>query len=128
MSPVAYVALGGALGSALAVIVCHSAPSRPRVLALNAVVCLLMGAFAAAAPRSAALTALLGYGVLSNAGPLTSVLLPLPVIREPRDMWRLARRASFGLATNGLVSAAFAMTGYLAVRFGVTLYQKLTWY
>jgi hypothetical protein len=123
-----YVALGGAVGSGLTV-VAHRWPSgASRVLAVNAVVCGLLGAFSAAGVHSAGLTALLGYGVLSTAAPLTSVLLPLPTARDAAHVWGLARRAAVAMATNGIVCAAFATAGYLAVAVGITIYRKLTWY
>jgi fluoride ion exporter CrcB/FEX len=128
MSQLAWVAFGGALGSALALALYQWAGSQWRVLAVNTAICAVMGMFAAAAPHSPALQALLGYGVLSTSVPLTSVLLPLPTIAQPTDAWRLLRRTGAALAINGVFCAAFAMAGYLGVQISVTLYDKLTRY
>jgi hypothetical protein len=128
VNAVGYVALGGALGSGLTVMVHRWPTGASRALAMNAVASGLLGAFSAAGWHSAALTALLGYGVLSTAAPLTSVLLPLPTARDVANIWGLARRAAIAMATNGIVCAAFATGGYLAVQIGITIYRKLTWY
>jgi hypothetical protein len=127
VNEVAYAALGGALGSGLTVMVHRWPMPASRVLAMNAAVCGLLGAFSATGAQSAGLTALLGYGVLSTAAPLTSVLLPLPTARDAAQIRGLTRRAAIALATNGIVGAAFATGGYLAVQIGVTIYRKLTW-
>jgi hypothetical protein len=118
-----FVALGGAFGILLWWAASRTATSG--ALALTAGASVLMGAFVAAAPESEVLTAVLGFGVLSTAAPLLTVLFPLPDMSEAGAPNRLARQAAHRLALSAVVCAVCAATGYLAVVVGATLYLKL---
>lgn len=128
MSEVACVAIGGALGSALLMLLYRRPPSAQRVLAVNICGSTLLGAFAAVQPSSLLWSALIGTGLLSNAAPLVSALLVVKPIDGSTRIFALVRRAASMLAINAFFGFAFALAGFLAVQITITAYYKLMWY
>lgn len=118
------VAVGGAVGTAVGLLVLRR-PSPARLTMSTAAVCGAAGALSTLV-HSAALTAMLGFGVLGSAASMVAV-------GTAGSGWlsRDSVAASMVIATRKIVlycamAVSFALLGYLAVRGGYTLYRKLT--
>ncbi|MDW5612037.1 hypothetical protein [Mycolicibacterium sp. D5.8-2] len=114
------VALGGAAGTALGTFV---AQRQGRRLAWTAVVCALMGAFAAQ-KHSASLTALVSFGVLGSAASMVALGVAPPIWLDRGAILPTALRVTKRLAVYCAVGVTCALAGYLALRAGVTAYYK----
>jgi hypothetical protein len=119
------VALGGALGSAVFLILYHHPPSQSRVLAVNCAACMMLASVVTLIPQVGMAFGLVAFGVLTSVAPLTSVLLPMPKILRPVDAWVLIRRSSIALAVNAVFCTSFAVAGYLAVYVSATIYHMV---
>jgi hypothetical protein len=117
------VAVGGALGSAVFLILYYHPPSQWRVLAVNSGACMVLASVVTLVPQLGMAFGLVAFGVLTSVAPLTSVLLPMPKILRPADAWRLIRRSSIALAVNAVFCTSFAVAGYLAVYLSATIYH-----
>lgn len=117
------VAVGGAAGSAVGLLLLRR-PSPRRLLMSTAVGCALMGAFGAHT-HSAPLTALLSSGFLGSAMSLVALGAGPPIWLDSNAILRSAWEVTKRLAVYCAVGVTFALTGYLALRGGTTLYLKL---
>lgn len=117
------VAVGGAAGSALGLLILRK-PSRRRPLVGIAVVCGLLGV-RSAYPYWPALTAPLTFGVLGSAASMILVSTAPPLFVDSRSIVSTTLAVTKRLAVYCSVGVTFALAGYLAVRAGITLYVKL---
>jgi hypothetical protein len=117
------VALGGALGSAVFLILYYNPPSQWRVLVVNSAACMVLASVVTLIPQVGTAFGLVAFGVLTSVAPLTSVLLPMPKILRAADAWRLIRRSSIALAANAVFCTSFAVAGYLAAYVGASIYH-----
>ena len=116
------VGVGGAVGSALGLALLRR-PTPRRLLISTAVICALMGAVAT--QRWSSLAASLSFGVLGSAASMVALGAAPPVWLDRSaivpTVWAVIKRLSVYCA----VGVTFALSGYLAVRAGATLYLKL---
>ncbi|OBK01073.1 hypothetical protein A5746_03655 [Mycolicibacterium conceptionense] len=122
------VAAGAAVGAPTAVYLYRNA-DRWRIIAINSVVCALLGCLTALQSTMDAPppVLLVGEGLLVTAAPLTTVLLPLAAIDLREYPWRTIRRIARTLASTAMYCSAFAMVGYLSVYVFVGVQYKLKW-
>jgi hypothetical protein len=122
------VAAGAAAGAPAAVYLYRNA-DRWRIIAINSVVCALLGCLTALQTTmdSPPPVLLVGEGLLVTAAPMTTVLLPLAAI-DPRGYpWQTIRRTARTLALTAMYCSAFAMIGYLSVYVFAGVQYKLKW-
>ena len=125
MTQLLLVALGGALGSAVFLILYHHPPSQWQVVAVNSAACMVLASVVTLVPQVGMAFGLIAFGVLTSVAPLTSVLLPMPKVLRPADAWVLFRRSSIALAVNAVFCTGFAVAGYLAVYVSASIYQMV---
>ena len=112
MGEVVAVALGGAIGAAVAIRWLVQSASRRVVLARVSVICAFMGAFATAIPHpSGAVALFIGPGLLATLGTSISLMLPLPRLQNSGDIWQLAKRMTVSLAIVTFYGLVFAIIG-----------------
>ena len=117
MSEVVFVALGGAVGGAVAIRWLVQSASQWVVLALISVICALMGAFVALIPHpSGAVSLFIGPGLLATLATSISLMLPLPRLQNSSDVWQLAKRMTVSLALVTFYGLVFAMIGNMMVQ------------
>ncbi|TRW80540.1 hypothetical protein FK535_19220 [Mycolicibacterium sp. 018/SC-01/001] len=118
-----FVALGGALGSAVGALLLRR-PTSARLVTATAIVCSLAGMLSAQ-PISSKLMAVGGYGFLGSAASMVAFALASPMWvggdAPVRSTFSAGRRVAMYCA----VGVTFALLGYLCVRGGATLYRKL---
>ncbi|WP_166903238.1 hypothetical protein [Mycobacterium sp. DL440] len=122
------VAAGGAVGAPAAAFLYRNA-DRWRIIAINSVVCALLGCLTALQTTmdSPPPVLLVGEGLLVTAAPLTTVLFPLAAIEPREHIWQAIRRAARTLALTAMYCSAFAMLGYLSVYVFAGVQYKLKW-
>jgi fluoride ion exporter CrcB/FEX len=112
MTEVVFVALGGAVGGAVAIRWLVQSASRWVVLALISVICALMGAFVTLIPHpSGAVSLFIGPGLLATLATSISLMLPLPRLQNSSEIWQLAKRMTVSLALVTFYGLMFAMIG-----------------
>lgn len=117
------VAVGGAAGSALGLLMLRK-PSPRRLLIGTASVCGLLGVFSAY-PYWPAVAAPVTVGVLGSAASMVLISTAQPIFLDSQSILRTTLAVTKRLAVYCAVGATFALFGYLAVRAGTTLYVKL---
>lgn len=117
------VAIGGAAGSALGVLLLRR-PSPRRLLLGTAILCGLTGVHSAY-PYLPALSAPLTFGILGTAVSMVAVAAAPPLWLDSRAVLRSGLAVTKRLAVYCAVGVTCALAGYLAVRAGITLYVKL---
>lgn len=117
------VAIGGAAGTALSVLVLRK-PSPRRLLLLTAAICGLLGAMSAY-PYGPVLTAPITFGFLGSATSMAAVAMSPPVWLSGDSILRSTVAVTKRLAVYCAVGTTFALAGYLSIRAGTTLYIKL---
>lgn len=98
-------------------------PSPLRLLTGLAVICGGLGALRAQT-GSAALTALLDFGVLGSAASMVAVATAPPTWLSSEDVIGSVLAVARRLAMYCVVAVTFALAGYLAIHSGTTLYKK----
>ncbi len=119
----ALVAVGGAVGSALGVLLLRK-PSPRRLLLGTAVICGLLGVHSAY-PYLPALSAPVTFGVLGSAASMLAISAAPPLFVDSQSILRSTVAVAKRLAVYCAVGVTCALAGYLAVRAGITLYVKL---
>jgi hypothetical protein len=123
MTNLLFVALGGAIGGAVAIAWLAQSESHWRRRARVSVMCGLLGAFFAVVPHpSGAVAVFLGYGVLVTLGTPISLILPLPQLAHSSDVWQLAKSMSFSLAVVTFYGGVSALIGNMAMQ---AMFQSL---
>ncbi|MED5812393.1 hypothetical protein VST63_08470 [Mycolicibacterium sp. 050232] len=122
------VAAGAATGAPAAVYLYRNA-DRWRIVAVNCVVCALLGCVTGlqATMDSPPVALLFGEGLLVTAAPITTVLLPLTAISDRGDLRRAILRTARLLGITALYCSAFALLGYLSVYVFAGVQYKLKW-
>lgn len=117
------VGAGGAAGSALGVLLMRR-PSPRRLLVGIGALCGLWGVFSAY-PYWPAVTAPLTVGVIGSAASMVAVSTAPPLWLDSRAIRGTMLSVIKRIAVYCAVGVACALSGYLAVRAGTTLYVKL---
>jgi hypothetical protein len=122
------VALGGAIGAAVAIGWLSQHESHWVLVARISVVCALMGAFVAVVPHpSGAVAVFIGYGLLSTLATSISVLLPLPRLQHFSDIRQLAKRMIVSLVIITFYGSLFAIIGNMCVQAFFHLSLAAAW-
>jgi hypothetical protein len=117
MTGFVFVAIGGAIGAAVAIGWLVQNVSQWVVVARISVVCALMGAFVGAVPHpSGAVTVFIGYGLLSTLATSISVILPLPSLQDFSDVRQLAERMIVSLVIITFYGSVFAIMGNMVMQ------------
>jgi hypothetical protein len=112
-----FVALGGAIGAAVAIGWLVQHVSQWMLVARISVVCTLMGALVAAVPHpSGASAVFIGYGALSTLATPVLTILPLPTLHNFSDVWQLIKRMMVSLVIVTLYGSVFALIGTMCGR------------
>jgi len=112
-----FVAIGGAIGGAIAIAWLAQSESHWRRRARISVMCALLGAFFAVVPHpSGAVGVFLGYGLLATLGTPISLILPLPRLANSGDVWQLAKSMSVSLAVVTFYGGVSALIGNMAAQ------------
>lgn len=117
------VAVGGAVGSALGVMVLRK-PSPKRVLAIAAVACCTLGAALRAYPDSAVLSALLGFGVFGSASSMVVAAFPSQERLSGETPSSTLLTSAKWLAIYCVLGVAFATVGYMLASVGYAVDVK----
>lgn len=117
------VGVGGAVGTALGAFLVRK-PSPTRLLMSTALICGLLGILSAY-PYTRVFTAPLTFGVLGSAASMIVVGTAPPLWLDSQSILRSTLAVVKRLAVYCAVGVTFALSGYLAVRAGTTLYIKL---